>query len=188
MIVPKSFDFCSETSFKEAFDGYFHALCFYAGRILGEDHAVYDMVQEVFLRMWERRMAFETAGAMKAYLYSAVYNACMNRIKSTSTHKRHHLLIKKHGQDPLYDEITFLADRIEAEVLAEVFMAIERLPTECRRVFEMSYVEGMSVEGVAEKLGVSVNTVKTQRSRAKKLLRESLKDLYTILVLLFLIH
>jgi RNA polymerase sigma-70 factor (ECF subfamily) len=112
----------------------------------------------------------------------------MNRIKSALTHERHHLIIRKDGRGSMYDEPDFLSDRIEAEVLSEIFSAIERLPTECRRVFEMSYIEGMPVEQVADKLGVSVNTVKTQRSRAKKALRESLKGLYSILVLLFFIN
>jgi RNA polymerase sigma-70 factor (ECF subfamily) len=180
---PGRIDFGNEEDFKEAFHCYYHPLCFYAGRILGGDYVMSDIVQEVFCGAWELKVAFESIYAMKAYLYASTFNACLNRKKSTVTHQRHHAVIRCDGQRAPHEEVSFLADRIEAEVFSEIFRAIEQLPLECRKVFKLSYIQGQSVEAVATELGISVNTVKTQRSRAKKLLKESLKNLYYLLFL-----
>lgn len=185
--VTTNIDFGNECVFKDAFDRHYRSLCFYALRILGEDYLVDDLVQEVFLRTWERHLVFATVGSMKAYMYSSVHNACVNLKKSVGTHRRHHSIIMNEGKRAVDEESALMEDTLEAEVFSEIFGAIENLPYACRRVFELSYINGMSVEAVAAELGVSSNTVKTQRSRAKKILQESLKGLYSIMYILFML-
>ena len=62
---------------------------------------------------------------------------------------------------------------------------IEELPTECKRIFKMSYIEFLDIKTICERLNVAETTVKTQRQRAKKFLRERLKHLYPVLAFLF---
>ena len=76
-----------------------------------------------------------------------------------------------------------MLQRIENEVIEEIFHTIERLPEECKKVFKLSYIEGLEVNRVAEILDISENTVKTQRLRARKFLKENLKDLFPLLLL-----
>ena len=78
------------------------------------------------------------------------------------------------------DDSNYLLDRIEVEILFEVFSKIDELPKECNKIFKLSYIENLSNQEIADKLGISVNTVKSQKSRAKQLLRESLKDLFIL--------
>ena len=85
------------------------------------------------------------------------------------------------------DPQSYLTDQIETEVLTELFQAIEKLPAECGKVFKLSYLEGLPIEDVAQKLEISVYTVKSQRARARKLLQENLKDLYPVLAYIFFI-
>ncbi|MDR2894444.1 MAG: sigma-70 family RNA polymerase sigma factor [Alistipes sp.] len=190
MVEVGEIKFGDEETVRSAFQAFYHPLCFYAARLLGEDdHAVDDTVQEVFLRVWERAVAFDSRGAMRAYLYSSVYNACVNRLRSAGLHRRHHSIIHDNAtrQGLHYEEQSIAADRIEAEVVSKIFSAIEQLPPECRKVFELSYINGLSVDGVACELDISPNTVKTQRSRAKRLLRQRLRELYPLMTMLFMI-
>ena len=78
------------------------------------------------------------------------------------------------------DDKSFLNSRIEAEVLWEIFSKVNELPSGCRQVFKMSYLENLSNQEIADRLGISVNTVKSQKARSKELLRESLKDLFAV--------
>ncbi len=183
----ESFDLSNELTLHEVFSRYYQALCFYACRLLSNnDVAAKDIVQEVFVSVWNKKLVFGNIYSLKAYLYSSVYHSCLDAIKTMNIHQRHHRNIRdEHARQPL-DEFQFLNDRIEAEVLAEIFRAIEQLPAQCRKVFNLSYLEGLSVEQVAAEMDISVNTVKTQRTRAKKLLKDRLNKLYVILALLFL--
>ena len=91
----------------------------------------------------------------------------------------------KDFEQEVYEENSYLLQRIESEIMEEIFSTIEKLPEECRKVFKLSYIDGMEVCKVAETLQISENTVKTQRLRARKFLKENLKDLFPLLVIIF---
>lgn len=180
-------DLGDESVLHNVFIRQYQALCFYAGRLLRDNNvAAKDIVQEVFISVWTKKLTFTNKYSLKAYLYASIYHSCLDTIKSTGIHEHHHRHILDESTRQNSDEIQFLNDRIEAETLAEIFRAIEHLPAQCRKIFKLSYMEGMSVEEVASELKISVNTVKTQRARAKQLLKENLRGLYAILPLLFI--
>ena len=66
----------------------------------------------------------------------------------------------------------------------ELAADVEKLPEECRKVFQLCYFQGLDNESAAQELGLSVNTVKAQKARGKKILRENLKDILSLLMLL----
>ena len=84
-----------------------------------------------------------------------------------------------------YQENEYFLRQVESEMFEEIFAAIEKLPTECRRIFKMSYIDHLDIQEITRQLNISQATVKTQRQRAKKFLRERLQDLYPILAILF---
>lgn len=167
------------------FERFYHPLCFYAEKYLRNDEDVKDVVQEIFVTIWEKKLSFPNEYALKAYLYSSVYHSCIDRVKLSGIHKKHqdYILAGMNEADPQ----SYLTDQIETEVLTELFQAIEKLPAECGKVFKLSYLEGLPIEDVAQKLEISVYTVKSQRARARKLLQENLKDLYPVLAYIFFI-
>lgn len=172
-----------EKFLKQVYDDYYRRLCFYASRYLSDLDEAKDVVQEMFVKLWERELDFANAYALSAYLYSGVYNACMNRLVTEGIHRKHNQeILRERNRECQAD---FVTDRIESEVLEAVFRAIDHLPEECRKVFQLSYVEGGKIEEVALVLGISEYTVKSQRARAKKLLKERLKGLYPVVVALF---
>ena len=91
----------------------------------------------------------------------------------------------KDFEQEVYEENSYLLQRIESEIMDEIFRAIDQLPEECRKVFKLSYIDGMEVCKVAETLHISENTVKTQRLRARKFLKENLKDLFPVAAFIF---
>lgn len=173
-----------EHQLQKIFDQYFQTLCFFAGKYLHDPEEVKDIVQEVYVRIWEKKPEFPGEMELRSFLYTSVYRSCINRIKQKGIHDEHHRIILMQSSESM--EQNYISDRIEDEVMFELFSAIERLPSECRKVFKMSYVEGKRVEEVASLLNISTHTVKSQRTRAKKLLQEYLKDLYPLLLYFFI--
>lgn len=85
----------------------------------------------------------------------------------------------------ILDEEDVFCFQVETDVFEEVFAAIEELPIECRRIFKMSYVEMLDIKTICAQLDVAESTVKTQRQRAKKYLRERLQHLYPVVIFMF---
>ena len=74
---------------------------------------------------------------------------------------------------------------IETEIFSRLRKAIEKLPRECRKVFELYYFEGMNNEKAAQTLRISIETVKAQKKRGKQILRKNLQELSPLFALLF---
>lgn len=167
--------------FSHVFKEYYPRLCHFAFRITGCKALSEDICQEAFIRYWNNRHTVADAGdAVRSYLYTMVRNACISKL-------RHDKVVKRYLKSPDAagpDEIGIDHAMIRSEVAAEIHSALEKLPQGCRQVVQMAYLEGMKNKEIASQLGVSVNTVKTQRQRGIHLLRSSLKP-GTLALLLF---
>ena len=164
---------------KETFCKFYPGLCLFAHRIVKNFDEAEDIVQNTFIALWNKNVELTKKTSLKSYLYSSVYNACINHVKKQAYVGEK---MKEFHQEE-YDDKNYLLQRIENEVIEEIFHTIERLPEECKKVFKLSYIEGLEVNRVAEILDISENTVKTQRLRARKFLKENLKDLFPLLLL-----
>ena len=151
------------------FHRYYAALCFFANKILKDEEAARDVVQEVFIRFYEKSYDFPNLIALKSFLYSCVQSKALNALEKQNTRT----FLKQRLDTPKYEEATYFRHQIE------------ELPSECRRIFKMSYLEHMDIREITEKLQIAESTVKTQRQRAKQYLRKRLKNLYTLVIFLF---
>ena len=176
--------FEKERYFEKIYSDYYQRLCFYASKYIDDFSEAEDVVQNIYVKLWEKDdLVFENEYALMSYLYSAVYRACLNKLELEQIHIEHHQRIERSLKE---SELTdYVADSIENEVLWKILQAVDTLPTECKKVFKLSYLEGLEVAKVAELLSISENTVKRQRARGKKLLQERLKNLYPILAVIF---
>ena len=172
-----------EKAFRKIFDDYYQALCFYAGKLVKDLDDAKDIVQEVFVAFWEDQPEFPDRVALKAYLYTTVHHACLNHIKAQQIHDRHHQLIREESSE--VEDSNYLTDRVESETMWQLMQAIDSLPEECQKVFRLSYIDELDIQSVAEKLNITTHTVKSQRTRAKQLLRDRLKDLYPLFACIF---
>jgi RNA polymerase sigma-70 factor, ECF subfamily len=171
-----------ERSFEQLFLNYFKPLCSYAFRFTNETEAAEEIVQDFFVRLWEKRMAIEIDSSLNNYMFRSVKNHCLNLIQHNKIKNRYSEKIKE-ASNPTIEPSQFF---IEPELIEKIEKAISLLPEKRREVFRLSREEGLKYKEIAEKLNISVKTVEAQMGFALKFLREQLND-YDPGLILFLI-
>ena len=168
-----------KAAFQLLFDAFYRSLCFFATKIIHDPNAVEDIVQDVFITLLEKKMLFQSEVHLKNFLYLSIRNSCLNYIRSTRSKDRYIASLAYEEQAENFEESIILT-----EIHRELAAAVEKLPEECRKVFQLCYFQGLDNESAAQELGLSVNTVKAQKARGKKILKENLKDIFPLLMLL----
>lgn len=153
---------------EQLFKANYTRLCYYASRLLEDPEAAEDLVQDTFLRLWNSETELTAGLETKSYLYTSVRNACLNRLRHEKVQQKYVAAVAHAGA---VEEEKGLDHLIRAEVLGEIHRAIELLPAGCREVLRLAYFELLRNEEIAARLGVSINTVKTQKARGLQLLR-----------------
>jgi RNA polymerase sigma-70 factor (family 1) len=170
-----------KSAFDTLFRAYYAPLCRYACTLTDHDmDEAEDVVQQVFVKFWEQSTSLELQYSAKAYLYKMVYNRCLNRIRNAQVQHKYKLYNASQldkGHEPEHVIADELSERIKR--------ALQVLPTECRKVFEMSRFEELKYREIAEKLGISIKTVETQMGKALRLMRTELSDYLVIWLFLF---
>ncbi|HEY0769383.1 MAG TPA: RNA polymerase sigma-70 factor, partial [Sphingobacteriaceae bacterium] len=169
--------------FEHLFKFYYSRLCYFSFQIVKDKVTAEDIVQESFIKYWVQREEIAAHDiAIRSFLYSTVRNASLNLV-------RHDKVVCRYldQQDPApIEEFDIIHSIIRSEVLTEIHTALETLPESCKRISRMSYLEGMRNNEIAGKLGISVNTVKTQKQRGLQILRLVLKpETFSIFIILF---
>jgi RNA polymerase sigma-70 factor, ECF subfamily len=172
----------NKSLFSVLFKTYYSPLTAYAATIVKEQGLAEEIVHESFIKLWENRENIHIETSLRAYLYRCIHNNCLNTLKTLVTQKKH--------SDKLVSEISYhaqlstlnfkeeLLEKIVSDELEVILgRVIEELPVQCREVFRLSRYEQKTYTEIAEILQVSVNTVKTQISRALEKLREAYKNI-----------
>ncbi len=167
--------------FEMIFRHYYQRLCNYAGTILNDMDEAEESVQLVFLTAWEKRASNTITTSVKSYLYRAVHNAALNRIKHEKVKKLYADDYIK-GTSPVFEQTQKELEK--SELQKEIQKAIALLPEQCRMVFKLSRFEDMKYSEIATHLNISVKTVENHMGKALKMMREQLKDYLPILLLL----
>lgn len=152
--------------FQAVFNQHYNALCNYAYSYLKDFDASEDLVQELFIRIWEKRKDLVEKDAIRYYLYTSVRNNCLTHLKKA----------KKNILVPLQDEDAAECDGLKKEdnqphPASFLEQALQQLPPKCREVFLLSRVSKQSYLEIADQLGISVKTVENQIGKALKVLR-----------------
>jgi RNA polymerase sigma-70 factor (family 1) len=168
-------------NFDLVFRAYHQALVSFACTYVDNEMAE-DVVSNVFFRLWQNNHSINDPSHLKFMLYRAVRNACLNNIKVTRNSVRRAEYVASESEQ---FEPPFINAIIHAEVLAEIYRAINMLPSQCAKVITMSYVDGLSNSEIAAEMGLSEQTVKNHKGRGLKILKESLSnDALMVLLLL----
>ena len=158
-------------AFEALFRAYHAPLCSFACRYLGARDLAEEIVQEVFLCVWERRAGWDVRTSVRSYLLTAVRNAALSYL-------RHERVVRRRRAEVRAIHETVAASpearALEAETVVAVQQAIGRLPDRCRLVFTLHREQGLTYAEVAEVLGISPRTVEVQIGRALKSLRKNL--------------
>ena len=174
----------TEKGFKRIFETLYPRLFRFAREYVG-DSVAEDILQNVFLKLWEKRASLPIDTHLNAYLFTMVKNQCIDFLKRQQTVNRFSIKRKAELQREMvfncYAISKFDPEQTDIETLERlVEKAIAELPEQCRKVFECSRYEGLKYKEIAEKLGISVKTVETHISNALKILRITLKDCFLV--------
>ena len=165
------------------FNEYYDRLVYFSLKILDDKQDAEDAVQEAFVRYWNNRDdVSQELPSIRSYLYATVKNISLNVI-------RHRQVVKNFEQQTLspVTENQIINNIIQAEVLTKICKAMETLPDACRRISWMGYIDGMKNLEIAKELGISVNTVKSQKLKGLKIIRMKLiPDLIVSIYLLIM--
>lgn len=167
-------------SYGNFFRSNYHVACLVASRYIHDNQEAEDIVQEVFIKLWEKRKDIQIHSNLKHYLLNSVKNTSINYVNRK----------KEISVELDSTELNNLKEEIDEQYISEEFAVkiehtIETLPPGCKRIFLLAFVDNLTYQEIADVLGLSKNTVKTQMGIAYKLLREKLMGSFLNLFKLF---
>jgi len=162
-------------AFEKLFREWYPRLCYFASRYVGSTDISRDVVQEVFIRLWDRREEIDIQFSVKAYLYRAVKNQALSHLRSTKQEMALHEIPEKEDASEssylLDDESLFGSKNFSKLIWREV----EELPEQRRTIFVLYRKHGLSYKEIAAVLGITRKTVENQMGRSLMFLRQRLQ-------------
>jgi len=165
------------TAVKALHDKYYYQLYLYGKKICHNSAVLDEVVSDCFIKLWTRRNELLIDRSLKAYLFLMLRNGLID------VHRKKNILI--HFEEGIFPDLPDEENQNELDHYAFLYNALEKLPEQRRRILEMAVFESCTYVQIAEKLKISVNTVKTQMGRAYRFLKEELDP--KTLQLLFII-
>jgi RNA polymerase sigma-70 factor (ECF subfamily) len=140
-----------------------------------------EIVQDFFVRFWQRHQLVSLTDSLKSYLFLSVKNGSLNYLKHKKVEEKYiRQMTELSNQHLVYDPDLYLSSELQEKVKN----AIDLLPERCREIFIMSRIRGLKNDEIADDLHISKRTVETQISKALKVLRVELKDYVGLVILL----
>lgn len=171
--------FTSKEEFEIVFRTYYQNLCRYANMWTSNSDESEEIVQSVFVKLWEKKDVIKVDTSVKSYLFKAVYHSSLNAIKHKKV-KEQYAQMKEHQE--LHSEMQSNISLKELEKRVEI--ALSELPDQCRLIFKMSRFQELKYREIAEVLNLSVKTVENQMGKALKLMRHNLADFLSVLLII----
>jgi len=169
-----------EYSFELLFRKYYVRLCGFANKYLNDPEEAREMVQDVFLGLWEAREDIRPEDSLNSYLFRITQNKSINKLRRRRVESKYteilQLVYAEKSEISPYDSL--LVNELDNEITT----AVGKLPVKCREIFDLSRMEGLRYSEIATMLQISVKTVEAQMSKALKILRLELKDYLMMLV------
>ncbi|MCR8668915.1 RNA polymerase sigma-70 factor [Aestuariibaculum sp. M13] len=156
-------------SFREIYYSLYPRLLSFGLKYVKDQFVAEEVVEECMMYLWEKRKELQDIKDLKSYLYTMVKNRCYAFLRNNYKE----ISLETVNYESISQEEQFI---IEEEAHAILMKAVEELPEKCKKVFKMSCIDGMKYKDIAIEMDITVNTVKSQRSRAIELLKRSLKD------------
>jgi RNA polymerase sigma-70 factor (family 1) len=170
-----------QTAFSTIFTRYYRDLTLFANSILHNTEHSEEIVQDVFVKLWENCDSLQIHSSLKSYLVKSVQNRCIDWI-------RHMKIRNRYGSEVLDNPVISANDAEEyvlySELSGKIDTILEHLPEDVANTFKMNRYDGLKYHEIAEKLDVSVRTVEVRISKALQMLREKLGDYMVVLILL----
>jgi RNA polymerase sigma-70 factor (ECF subfamily) len=163
----------NEQAFKALFEKYYASMCHYACQFLKDTDLAEETVQELFVRLWEKRTGLTIDTSVNNYLFRSVHNHCLNQLQ----HQKIRQQYASHVMEVSKQEADWQPFYMEVELMERIEKCISALPEKRQEIFRLSREQGLKYKEIAEKLNISVKTVEAQMGLALKYLRDELKEL-----------
>ncbi|MFY9150390.1 MAG: RNA polymerase sigma-70 factor [Prolixibacteraceae bacterium] len=161
-----------EQAFKVLFEKYYSSMCLFARQFLKDHELAEESVQDMFVRIWERRQSLNIETSVKHYLFRSIRNHCLNQLQHEKIKHQYASKVIEAASHEMDPEQYF----IEVDLLKRIENSINSLPPKRKEIFRLSREQGLKYKEIAEKLNISVKTVEAQMGLALKYLRDELKE------------
>lgn len=160
----------NKQAFKELFDLYYKELCLYMVQFTHNINDAEDLVQESYIKLWNKRHSIHINTSVKAYLFRITYNAYIDKVR---VEKRKELFLLEFKYATLITEIEEPEDN---EKINKIKKIVENLPEKCREILLLSKQEGLKNREIASQLSISIKTVESQIRIAFQKIRKGYKN------------
>jgi len=172
-----------KTAFTILFTWYYQDIVRFSDTFTKNTDVSEELVQEVFVNLWENRDSLSIENSLKSYLLKTVQNRCIDWLRHLNVRSKYAALIL---DKPVLSDNNTEDYILHSELELNFSIAVKKLPAEYAEVFTMSRVELLTYKEISQKLGVSVRTVEVRVSKALLFLRDELKDYLVFIV--FILH
>ncbi|MBQ7685361.1 MAG: RNA polymerase sigma-70 factor, partial [Bacteroidaceae bacterium] len=165
---------------------FYKALVVFSVQIVGEMTVAEDIVQDIFVKTWQKKNTFISEGTLKAYLYNAVRNESISHCRHQNVEQsRIQAYEREYRLMDADDGHSHEGSLHREEAYRQLLIAIEALPPKMRELFLMT-IQGKTCEEIAQEMGITLHTVKKQRQRGLERLRKELSPSGLLLLLMLL--
>ncbi len=174
----------NERSYELFFNEHYNALCRFAFTFLKDADDAEEIVQNIFVKLWNDREGIEIKTSVKSYLFTAVRNASLNQLKHIDIKETY----KQHNQLQIQQGYNIDGEMEASELQEKITNAIQSMPEQRKKIFGMSRFEGLKYKEIAKQLNISPKTVENHMGIAIKFLREELKEYLHLIVVIIIIE
>lgn len=169
--------------FEELFLKHYKALHFHIYTIVRNEEVTEDIIQDIFLELWNRKEKIDFSFPIRGYLIRCATNLSLNHIGSLNYLSRAELPIEVEFNDMLWNQ----EDEYSCRELAELLnRSVNTLPPQCKEVFQLSRKKNLTNKEISSRLNINIKTVEKHITKALKIIRGHLsKEGFTTLLIFF---
>ena len=161
-----------EAAYKHLYKLYYSELFIYLNNICGSAEVSKDLSQQVFIKIWKKRDSLAIDYSLKKYIFKIGYNLFIDLQKKR---KKDFKLLEQLKLEALHEIIDVSDDNLDKKI-SFILSEVNKLPTQCKKVFLLAKKDGLKYREISEELNISIKTVERHMTKALRRLRKSLKS------------